>query len=425
MLTKDTTSTPEPKLGAKQIADARDIADLGPARPRTPSGPTGHPFIDQGAKCEVDAGVGCFLEKDQRERLTALFRERAMAAMTQYQLAITSVRMDKLVEKEEDLSWVVGLLLDLAGAHILSALASSLKRVRKDGLSRLLAMDDFSAAIGTYTDAGWTATAQAGLHLLTERRIEGVVKPVVDLSKAKAKGTFKAALNQEDTSKKAVTVNYLDSLQDEAVIGFQALREQTPRHASDAELVVMFDGLDAEHHKVSYYKEALAEKLKRFHASGVTKIGRKHAERPWTPEFAKPTVPVIRDTRVVWLVFKSGVPLRLAYENQDGDPGSPDRLEMDMAPGMRAGPQRFGPTRPLSPNPKIGEFVPIEFTDVALANHKQAWGEEPAIVLADEARHATNPFTLPGTARSQPVVSEPLSSNAPIKIPDQLKLKSP
>ena len=115
----------------------RDFARA-PAQPHDPTRSSGYevgePWIDQGGHglCHGRAGrPGCFLEDDQRAALITDLQQNVIIAAKNYQNALLSLRMDKLVEKEDDLSWVLMLALDLVGQHALATLTNVLRIAAK------------------------------------------------------------------------------------------------------------------------------------------------------------------------------------------------------------------------------------------------------------------------------------------------------
>jgi hypothetical protein len=76
---------------------------------------TGVAFADKRAACvrSPDAS-GCFMAPDQRTNFIIVLMDHIQTAQTNYKLALVELKVEKLVEKDDDLNWMVGLLLDLA-----------------------------------------------------------------------------------------------------------------------------------------------------------------------------------------------------------------------------------------------------------------------------------------------------------------------
>src|ERR1700704_1404766 len=66
----------------------------------------GNAFIEHGAGCDVAVGPECFLTSDQRSRLVRGYQLRVGNALERYEQALTELTVEKLIEKDADLSWV-------------------------------------------------------------------------------------------------------------------------------------------------------------------------------------------------------------------------------------------------------------------------------------------------------------------------------
>lgn len=357
----------------RQISDVRSVGALA-----AKAGSTGVPLVDQGAACDRETGdSACMLNIQQRRDLLLLLMPRISDAGTNYKLAIQDLRIDQLLEEEEDLSWVASLVLDLAGAHIVGKFAAHLARLKKSSLDQMGELLHRAALFSKQAPRA-TERAVAALSKLTDKDIESGVKAAMDLTK---KGFSAAVKSNPDAAEgKDSNLGYLERLQDGAGVGFDTLRSNVAATATDGEMLALYESFDPAAHTVSAYKVSLGAKLSRFNKSGVAKIGRTHAMRA---EGSDPKLQhrrdVMRDTRVVWARYPSGR-MELRFQTHDGerDPG----VIRPGDPGTRwMGPQSisFGAQNSIAA-PELGDVVPAEFIEAAQARHLHVWRLPPPTV---------------------------------------------
>jgi hypothetical protein len=360
---------------ARELAESPAIGSHQPGkRNLVQTYEVGDAYIDRGAACDGErVSVGCFLEDKQRQRLVEDFRDCVSTAQTNYKDAIAELRVDRLLEKEEDLSWVLSLALDAVGAHLLAVVARALKTVRAVGVTRLGEINERAAFLGQYSDQSWPARAERMISATTDARIDGVTRSIFDTAKGSAKTGARAVRDHDSTTKKTATLAYLDELRDGCDVAFHAFKSNALANARDAELVVLWQGMQPEFHRVGAYKTVLAEKLQRFHRSGVTSIGRKPTKS--RDGFG---APVLRDTRVVFVrdIHGRKTPWFQSVE-ADSDLGRIDRDHPEYPhandPKHVASLETFGPSRRRG-GTWLDRPVPEEFADVAIARSEQRWG---------------------------------------------------
>src|SRR4029079_1256111 len=148
---------------ARAAPHAHDI------RPRQSGYEVGEPWIDQGGygHCHGRAGQpGCFLDDDQRVALIAEFQSNTALANHNYCQALLMLRMETIVEKEDDLSWLGTLLLDVVGMHVLAAALTALKNrqtlLQELGAQREVALTGARAMLVRVTPAQIDAVAKLG-----------------------------------------------------------------------------------------------------------------------------------------------------------------------------------------------------------------------------------------------------------------------
>jgi hypothetical protein len=337
----------------------------------------GNAYIEHGAICDRAAGSGCFLDKDQRRALVSAYQQRVLSAQNQYQHALADLRVDKLVEKDDDLWWVATFVLDLVGLAAVGALAKAAALLRGSP-------ENVTSAL---VDAGVQGAAGVDASMISDKSLESVVRTAITTAKTQVTRPAKAAQNLAHHTERSLAVSYIDVLKNDAAVTYQHLREDPPASASDAELVALFTSFDAENgHTIGEYKQALTEKLARFQATWIPYVGRKYAGH-LTPlhdedrdlaDATKPRdagqfirdhgggdSPVMRDLKVAWVRTKSTGQRTLFYIRQDfaHEPGWSRRaLEQ---------PHQLQPVEP-------------EFAEVAVRRHIAVWGSDPEELVNDD-----------------------------------------
>ena len=356
---------------------------------------SGDDYIDKGAPAK---GPDSFLSDGQRQRLTAAYQQRVLAAEGHYQTAASDIRVDKLLEKDDDLPWIASMLIDLAFGFVVGQVAKaliSLRDVKSAHVKKL-----FQDAIEFQTDDPKLEVherAYQAFGKLSDDHLKTTLGTAAAIGKSQAMGKLQAAHSGGSDRKEAVA--YLDQLSDAASLAYQKMREVPPGMATDAELLLLFDALDAQHHLKSQYKLALQEKLARFEASKVTKVGRRWEQRNTYYEGQRihgGEPRVIRDVWVEWHTFESGHPRMLVFQHQDGrdnpsvihadEPGQVTNSEVVSGHKVRQLRSPYeDPQGGISNDPKSIFIVPEEFRETAILRHKAMWGTAPQTVHIDES----------------------------------------
>jgi hypothetical protein len=313
---------------------------------------TGVAFADDGATCEGkgDSVPGCFMSDGQRGRLIELLIAEINTAQTNYKIALVELKVEKLIEKDDDLPWVIGLALDLVSAHLTSAASKALNKLKNKRVARLEDMG-IDAARREGFDEGSKAQQMAdALDKVSDKSVETAAKAGFDLGKKKVSKTSQSALNETEKTDKGQTVSYIDQLKQQCDVGYKRFLDHTLATATDAELVVIYRGFDPEYHSVGQYKVALAEKIQRYKKSGVTEIGQ-HAIAPHQAHVAT----VYANRRCVWLLNADGSKALWFYSVLSGN--QPEPWTHGRAPDI--------------------ERVPDEFVDAALVKSEEKWGQTP------------------------------------------------
>lgn len=120
-------------------------------------------------------------------------------------------------------------------------------------------------------------------------------------------------------------LSYVARLEAMATSAFEELRLKPPGMASDAQLLVLWNGFDPNNHTSEIYKTELEAKIARYEESGVKDIGRAEGY-VLAPSRGDAVLDAIhhgegtfwnRDTVVVRVRFLSGRPDKFAYAARD------------------------------------------------------------------------------------------------------------
>ncbi|MDB4956523.1 MAG: hypothetical protein JWO36_4092 [Myxococcales bacterium] len=433
--TQASQTGPHPQRSGVSASDVVQATDPGALargnRKVGQSDQVGDAWIDHGAVCDgrTDPAHGCFLHDPQRLRLIIDFKDRVQTAATNYKIALTQLRVDELVQKDDDLNWVLSLALDVIGAHFLSVATGALKNLKTSGASKLESLAVLAAEQGEALGP-WASRAQTLLTMVDDKAIETYVKAGFDPIKKGVSKAAQAGMNLDDKTARSSALSYIDQLTNGCDVGFDKFALHATAASNDAELVVLWEGMEKVDHTVGAYKTALADKISRFKKSGVNELGRKLTYDRFSHE-----AEVHRDTRVIWLVHASGA-RSLWYQSQEGD-FNPTYIEKgdpnsdSEYPEYAKTSHPFGPRDPRE-SPVLDRRVPTEFQDIAIAKSEQKWGstptmEDPSTTLA-RSLGMIGPKGKPAAAAatsnrpSSPAVPLPLS---PTRGEDVLSMPQP
>ena len=347
-------------VAAKSFGDAADFVATTPGKATL----LDNDWASHGAKCDgMDANTpGCFLDDAVRLRFLIDFKGDVITAATNYKLALEELRVEELMKKQDDLNWVLSLVLEIAGGHLVEMAVKALTVLKGSAAQRFA-----GAALRSGNAGGWNANASRALAGVSKKQLETLAKVPINSVKGRLSKGIQNAENGESNADKNAIVVYIDQLKNQADGAFKAFASMASAAASDAELVVLFEGMTPDNHSVGIYKALLREKLKRFRSSGVLDLGRKAGYDRETGYAA-----VYRDTRVVWVRDFLGN-RRLYFESQEGNADPSIVRPGDPGSEQTSSPQAFGPHDPRE-LPVLGEPVPDEFKEVAIARSQQQWG---------------------------------------------------
>ena len=330
--------------------------------------------------------AACLLDAGQRGRLFALFAQRVSDAGTKFQLACSELRVDKLLEPEADrdvMPWFVGLMLDVISMYAGHTLGAALRAMRTDASARLASIG--AQLLVEAPDApNWATATFHAINAVQPKTLEDSVKKAVELGKKRVVSTINERPAVPASNERAETLSYLGALERAASVSFQAIREQTPAVASDAEMLTLFEAFDGALHTVDSYKAAIIEKISRFRRSGATKVGLQgmgkddyhlHRSDPRRRERDDPSNHRdtdyaqfgMREKKVVRVIYGSGAQGHFGYVHRDWE---------------KAG--RLDPDETTSEVPYYGGDVPDEFLEIALAQHIRVWKALPDPFVINE-----------------------------------------
>lgn len=332
----------------------------------------GDAYIQGKGHCAQGGDSDCFLAEGTRGRLIGAYQNRVNAAASGYGDALTELRVDEMISKDEDVDMVTALIIDALGGMALKSIIKAAKWLRGADASSVLtnevgfAFEDGPSVIEIMDKA--KGADESNLNL--------AVKSATDQGKkAATKAALGAAKGDEFEHEKAVDLSYIDQLRNNAALAFQHQREDPPSMASDAELILLYHSWSATMgHNTGMYKAELQAKLDRFKTSPASRIGRtslgSHPVPGAPPEFNKAVKrwnADVRDTKLVMHIYDDGTQ-DLFYYKKDYRPGTllPEGVWKD-------------PKLDLDDNALDEEFKPFqlvekEFMDAALSSNEAVWG---------------------------------------------------
>ncbi len=331
-----------------------------------------------------------------RENILSTIGADIVTACANFNIAITEVRLTKLLKKSDDVPFFLGLLLDVVGAHFVVKINDALNTVRNLGKGLIKNITSNPTLV---------ERTELALSQTTETQVYTYVRTALSTVQGFARRKFTGALLGAPSN---TAVTYLDQLRNSIGVAYQNLRHAIPA-ASDTELLVMREAFDIRHHFVSLYRDAIEEKLKRWEDSGVNKI--ELAGNYFAPitenDVTSNQGPLSGATDegkwhdpgtfVEWRQYLSGhKELALKHKGHADKPGD-----------VRSGGQRTS-------------TVPDEFQAEAIARHQEVWGSEPGTdpEIYDDSNYWWDPERAKAAEAKKPKPVAP----EPITVPDELKM---
>ncbi len=386
----------------------------------------GDNYIQGQGHCTKSSRPDCFLDEGTRSRLVSGYQARVTAAAGWYGDALTQLRVDQLISKDEEVGMVTSLIIDALGGLALKGITRAAKWLRSADASSVFnqevgfAFDDGSSVVELLDKA--KSANESHLNLAVKGAAEQGKRAV---TKAAASA---ASTSDEFEHQKAVGLSYVDQLAANAAIAFQHQREDPPSVASDAELILLYHSWSVDMgHTVGMYKAELQAKLDRFKASPASKIGRTSRslhhgsfdslDGDYEKIRGKALDTHLRDTKLGMEHYTDGSAPELVYYKKDY------RNPMDTVPDHLWKDRKLD----LDPAAEDNDFKPYksvekEFTEAAIAQNEAAWG------VRYEAR-ILPPKIFPQWKSDKPrnqnaVATPPASEPSPVPAPKPLAPQS-
>jgi hypothetical protein len=332
-------------------------------------------YVGNGTVCDADSKAGgCFLEKDKRTRLIGDLNASILMAYTNYMNACTQLKVDQLMEKdEEEMPWYLNLLIGAVFGNISAGIMGAVKSLRS-----VASLKTTLEGIGERLEDPALRSMVAETN---EKELDSIVGTAIELAKEKGKGAIAAAAAGAKESKKGAAISYISLIENNGRDLFIDLRRK-PGAMNDSDLVVYWESFEGDQHTVDAYKERIERSLSRYMGSQAKNIGRTDAN-PGAPTHAQE---ILRETRVAWLKARDGS-TQLIYVGREFRGLSTGAVN-NSGVGALTGSQALSLQDPidsldgahLDPERRIDGFlgfVEPDMVDVALARHAATWQEEP------------------------------------------------
>ena len=343
-------------------------------------GPTGNPYIDHGAACEGAQHPDCFMTSSQRETVIKAIELRVLHANMNFLNALATVELAKVLAKDpESVSWTVNLMIDVAATYLTARLSKGLISLRNAKGKQLADRVQRAIELQVPDDPQtWLSRLERAVAGIKEETIKNGVKTGLDAAKKPVKARAKSPSTRSEEA-----IDFLNQMKSTSNTAFARMREGFAATSSDAELLALYELFDIENQHVHMFEQAIREKLHRFEQSKVGRIGRREEKAG--------ALPVKRDLFVVWEIYESGAPPRLAFRHRDWPVQLQGRAERDadrMPMKLVTSKTYRGTTHGAGANNV--QLVPHEFVQAAVALHERSWGVPPAVERIDDraARHA-------------------------------------
>lgn len=249
----------------------------------------------------ASAPVTNLLTPEQRSEMMLNLKLRIVAAGARCNDALQALKIQTLLKKPEEMHWFFSMILDVAFANVTGWATRSILKLKTGQIGKYGQLAGQAAEAGDMTGLDKADARAALFRSVSDDTIKARVAMLGGLTKSRAVPVVAAAL--ADSPDKTADLNYLAQLQRSMDITFQTFGEQGIKGATDPELIVLFDAMDAVHHSSEVYERLFSEKLKRYQTSGVERLGKtwEHIEGGAKREIVgKRDI----DRRVVWVTHE-------------------------------------------------------------------------------------------------------------------------
>jgi hypothetical protein len=386
-----------------------DLHDIAPIAPQTIGASHevdhAHPTDNAGVNAGGQAAGG-FLTHDQRVELNAQVRFRLTTVARNYHAALTILEVEQMIKKPDELGFFLTLLLGVAESLLTAYGGAAIKALCKPGAAKaeIKALDTAavaarSVASETNTTVATTAAAategevetagkkaEKSMLSLTEMQLNSLLKTSLSEGKKKTSSGLNPATSDEapEVAKKAQSMSYIDHLKKDADHAFDQL-DQDVALVSDGVALAYLRAFNPDDNSEAMYKDLLREKVERYIASPVSKIGR---SMEWEPSALGGPSHVEREVRIV-RVLVPGYGTRYAAQDSvfsgfvHDHPGTIERsraydassgalsLNQDATWNIDGKEQQHHETR-LRPD-KVLNYIEPEFEELARKKQEQTW----------------------------------------------------
>jgi hypothetical protein len=332
-------------------------------------GLVGDPYIDHGDFCSNAPGVeDCILQPDRRARLLGDFQNRVLKASSNCTAGIKAAEVHTLLKKPADMHWALSLLLDVVSDSVIRWATKGLRDLKAGKVKEYSDLSINAIQGGHYDQADRADRLKNIYQGISDETIANRVKIAGGLAKTQARPLLAAAL--ADTRDKQETVSYLGQLQTSMDLAFQEFASNASAHATDVELISLWEGFNVIHHGVEMYERSVLERVERFKKSGIQLIGR-------TQDPLDEIAGDQKDTRVVWVQHHDGTKTLQfqvdEYVSTDQGPAP------EFGGGVGRGRSGSGAEKLAREGRREGRrfngVVPREFWEEAIAISEEKWGK--------------------------------------------------
>lgn len=345
---------------------------------------------------------GRFLKPEERSTLISLIVGRVGNAQLNYNIALTDLKVEKLIEKKEDLSLWTKLLIIGASFVLEKSIMHALSELKTAGE----AVKELKKA-AIKIEKKEEGEAQEKILGLSESSVEMVVGLGVDKAKENQTERSTEMQGEAQEEEKVAATNYIQYLRDASSIAFQHVREDRMGTGTDEQLLALFAAFDPKRHLSSTYYGRLKQQIDTYMNSHAKDIGHKVEDKKVDGDKGTTHIQVRKETRVAWLVngrkgrqlvyvakeFKADEPTfsdpgkGIAKSNVGGDtqPGEAYEAEENALGLEEEGTWNSSGKESKGRKAEVeSEFLgPVEpeLVDVALATHEKRWLQEPQTII--------------------------------------------
>jgi hypothetical protein len=281
---------------------------------------------------------------------------------------IQAAEVHTLLKKPADMHWALSLLLDVVSDSVIRWATKGLRDLKAGKVKEYSDLSVNAIQGGHYDRADRADRLKNIYQGISDETIANRVKQVGGFAKTQARPLLASAL--ADTRDKQETVSYLGQLKTSMDLAFQEFASNASAHATDVELISLWEGFSVVHHGVEMYERAVLERVERFKKSGIQLMGR-------TQDPLDEIAGDQKDTRVVWVKHHDGTKTLQfqvdEYVATEQGPG-PEFGGGAGRGGSERGAEKLG-REGRREGRRFNGVVPREFWEEAIAICEERWGK--------------------------------------------------